>query len=372
MDKKLVLRLSLLGLLIGLLVFALAACNSADKSNQSGNEPATPAQELTLEEIEKLAKEEGMVVSVGMPDTWANWKDTWNDLKIKYGLEHTDTDMSSAEEIAKFEAEKDNPTADIGDVGISFGPVAVEKGVTQPYKTSYWDEIPSWAKDTEGHWIVGYQGTMAIITDKELVKNPPTSWEEIKNGDYKVAVGDVMKATQAQMAVLAAAMAFGGDETNIQPGIDFFAELAKQGRLSMTDVQVANFEKGEIPVGFLWDFNALGYRDQIDSNRFAVSIPREGSVVSGYATIINKYAPHPHAAMLTREYILSDAGQINLAKGYARPIRNSVVLPEDVAKKLVAKEQYANARPIKDYKAWEATAKALPQLWQEQVLVHVK
>ena len=51
------------------------------------------------------------------------------------GLKHTDTDMSSAEEIAKFEAEKDKPTADIGDVGIAFAPVAVEKGVAQPYKT---------------------------------------------------------------------------------------------------------------------------------------------------------------------------------------------------------------------------------------------
>ena len=54
------------------------------------------------------------------------------------GLKHTDTDMSSAEEIAKFEAEKDKPTADIGDVGIAFAPVAVEKGVAQPYKTTYW------------------------------------------------------------------------------------------------------------------------------------------------------------------------------------------------------------------------------------------
>ncbi len=35
-----------------------------------------------------------------MPDTWANWKDTWADLKNLYGIEHSDTDMSSAQEIA--------------------------------------------------------------------------------------------------------------------------------------------------------------------------------------------------------------------------------------------------------------------------------
>ena len=32
----------------------------------------------------------------------------------------------------------------------------------------------------------------------------------------------------------------------------------------------------------------------------------------------------PYAAALAREYILSDEGQINLAKGYARPIRDDV------------------------------------------------
>lgn len=366
------------GALAGTMVVALTACSTTTTTDGQGTAQngggAAPAQTkpLTKEEVEAKAKQEGEVVSVGMPDSWANWKDTWNDIGTKYGVKHTDTDMSSAEEIAKFDAEKNNPTADIGDVGIAFGPVAVEKGVTQPYKTSYFDEIPDWAKDKDGNWIVGYQGTISIITNKELVKNPPKSWADLKNGTYKVAIGDVLKAAQAQMVVLAAAIAFGGDEKNIQPGIDFFADLAKQGRLSSAEVKTANFEKGEIEVGLLWDFNALGYRDQIDPNRFDVAIPQEGSVVSGYATIINKYAPHPNAAMLTREYILSDAGQINLAKGFARPIRDSVKLPDDVASKLIAKEQYANAKPIKNYKDWEETAKQLPQLWQEQVLVNVK
>jgi len=377
-NLKMLAKRGLLAGVVGTLALAVSACGNssapAGGTATTGETSAPPqgAATLTLADIEKKAKEEGAVVSVGMPDSWANWKDTWADLGSKYSLKHTDTDMSSAEEIAKFEAEKNNPTADIGDVGIAFGPVAVEKGVTQPYKTSYWDEIPTWAKDSEGHWIVGYQGTIATITNKELVKNPPKSWDDLKKGDYKVAVGDVMKAAQAQMAVLAAAMAFGGDEKNIQPGIDFFAELAKQGRLSLAEVKVANFEKGEVEVALLWDFNALGYRDQIDASRFEVSIPSEGSVVSGYATIINKYAPHPHAAMLTREYILSDAGQINLAKGYARPIRDSVKLPEEVASKLISKEQYKNAKPVLDYKAWEETAKQIPQLWQEQVLANMK
>ena len=96
----------------------------------------------------------------------------------------------------------------------------------------------------------------------------------------------------------------------------------------------ANLEKGEVEVGLVWDFNGLNYRDQIDREKFEVLIPSDGSLTSGYATIINKYAKYPNAAKLTREFILSDEGQINLAEGYAKPIRTGVVLPEDVKAKL--------------------------------------
>ncbi len=90
----------------------------------------------------------------------------------KYTLEHNDTDLSSAEEIAKMESEGENATADIGDVGISFGPIAEQKELTMPYKTSYWDKVPEWAKDDNGDWVVGYQGTIAFFTNKKLVDNP--------------------------------------------------------------------------------------------------------------------------------------------------------------------------------------------------------
>ena len=168
-------------LVIGGMVVSLAACTKAETSNtNSMSEAAAP--EISVKDLEKAAKTEGTIISVGMPDSWANWKDTWADLSGNYGLKHTDTDMSSAEEIAKFEAEKDKPTADIGDVGIAFAPVAVEKGVAQPYKTTYWDEVPDWAKDKDGNWVVGYQGTIGFLVNKKLVKDVPKSWDDLTRG----------------------------------------------------------------------------------------------------------------------------------------------------------------------------------------------
>jgi len=347
------------------LVFLLAACGS------STNEESTANEEDSLETIIEKAKEEGEIASVGMPDTWANWVESWDEMEEEYGITQTDSDMSSAEELAKFESEGENGTADIGDVGINFGPLAVSKDLLLPYKTSYWDEIPDWAKDDEGHWLLSYTGTIAFITDKQNVDEAPTSWEEVANGDYNIAVGDVTKATQAQFAVLGAAMANGGSETDIQPGIDYFKQLAEEGRLTSSDVSLANLEKGEVDVGVVWDFNGLNYRDQIDTERFDVTIPTDGSVMSGYTTVINKNAPHPNAAKLAREYILSDEGQINLAKGYARPIRD-VELPEEVKAKLLPDEAYENVKQVEDHESWDQTAIELPQLWQQEVLVNVQ
>jgi putative spermidine/putrescine transport system substrate-binding protein len=346
-------------------LFASVLTTAILLASQAGQ--AAPAD---ISALQKAAQQEGQVISVGMPDSWANWKGTWADLASKYGLKHSDTDMSSAQEIAKFLAEKNNASADIGDVGSSFGPIAVQKGVAQPYKPSTWSQVPAWAKDKDGNWALAYTGTIAFIINKQTVKNEPHSWADLLNGTYKVSVGDVGTAAQAVNGVLAATYAMGGNEKNLKPGLDFFAKLAKAGRLGLNDPTISSLEKGEVDVGIVWDFNGLNYRDTIDKTRFDVLIPSDGSITSGYTTIINKYAKHPNAAKFAREYIFSDAGQINLARGYARPIRvEHLVLPADVKAKLLPVEQYKNAHPIADPAAWEQSAKTLPRLWQENVMM---
>lgn len=357
----LLLSVSMLGGLVG--------CGAKETSAKSD------LNKMTLDEITAQAKQEGTIESVGMPDDWANWGQTWSDILTKYGIKHNDQDMSSTEELALFEAEKSSPTKDIGDVGQSFTSVAVEKGLAQPYKTTTWDSIPDWAKDKDGNWVIAYVGTISFITNKEKVANAPKSWEDILDGNYKVTVGDPAKASASQCAVLSAALAFGGDVTNIQPGLDFFNELAKAGRLDIGDASQARLEKGEIEVMVTWDYLSLAMRDSVTANNSSasleVSIPTDGACQSGYSTIINKYAPHPCAAALAREYILSDEGQTNLARGYAKPIRD-VQLPEDVKAKLLPEDQYTNVTPIEDFAAWTKTVTELATKWQDDVLPNIK
>ena len=362
---------------LGMLGLAGIAC-TAGLGLTGCEDSAAPAAEavdynaMSLDDIIARAQEEGQINSVGMPDTWANWVGTWDDIEEKYGIAQADQDMSSAEEIAMFKQEGADGTKDIGDVGQQWGPTAEAEGVTLKYKTSYWDEIPDWAKDDDGDWVVGYYGTMSIISNDDQVPNPPTTLAELADGDYKVSIGDITAAAAAQHAVLAIAVALGGGLDNMQPAYDFITKIAEDGRLDVSDVSVARLESGEVAVGLNWDYNSLNYRAQILQNnpdaKFTVSIPTDGSLQSGYATIINVNAPHPAAACLAREYILSDEGQINLARGYATPIRSSVELPEDVKALRLPDEQYGDQVQSIDYDKWTDVTNELVTWYQENII----
>lgn len=110
----------------------LLVCMTATLAAGCGSEEPVETVDLnsmTLEEIEAQAKEEGELESAAMPDTWANWGETWQEYSDLYGISHVDTDMSSAEEISLFQTEGEDATKDIGDVGQAFGPVAEEQGL---------------------------------------------------------------------------------------------------------------------------------------------------------------------------------------------------------------------------------------------------
>jgi putative spermidine/putrescine transport system substrate-binding protein len=313
---------------------------------------------------------EGALVSYGMPDEWANYGEIFTNIKTQFGITHQDTDMTSAEELAKFKAEKDKPVSDIGDVGITFGNVAKTQGLVQPYKTKYWSEIPDWAKDPDGYWTAAYTGSIVLLVNKKMVTKVPTSWADLLDPSYKgkIVTGDMLKAAQSQNALLAAAFANGGDEKNITPGIEYFAKLQKAGNLKPIDNRIADFQKGEIAVGMLWDFNALSYKEKMPNpDDYVVVVPSDGTVMSAYVALINKWAPHPNAAKAFQDYLFSDEGQVLLAKGFTRPIRK-VTLPADIASKLIPDAQYTSAKQIKDYSAWEETVKGIPDLWRDKVL----
>lgn len=340
---------------------------AAESEASEASDGALDLNALTLDEIIEGAKAEGHVESVGMPDSWANWGLSWEGLEAEYGITHADTDMSSAEELQMFATEGENGTKDIGDVGFAFGSQAIEQDLVQGYKTSYWDSVPDWAKAEDGKWMVAYTGCTTFLTNTELVSDVPTSWADVKAGDYTVALGDINGGT-AQAAVIASAYAFGGGLDNLDPAFEFWTELAEAGRINTLDILQANFESGEVSMGVIWSYTAIPYKEQISQYAMEATIPSDGSIMSGYASVINKYAPHPYAAALAREYIFSDAGQANLAKAGAIPTRTDVEIPEEIQEATFKQADYANAIPMEDAEAYAAACEEVVTRWNEEIL----
>jgi putative spermidine/putrescine transport system substrate-binding protein len=336
------------------------------------DEVELPADASEMDALVAGAQKENKIYSYGMPREWANLGEMWDTYKAKYEIASwEDTDMGSATEIAKFLAEKDNPVADIGDIGILFAPSAVQFGVVAPFKNDTWDEIPDWAKHPDGLWATQYYGSLSFWVNTDLVDPVPHTWQDLLKPEYAglVTIDDPRTAAQGNFAVIGAAFANGSNETDITPGLAYFKQLNDIGNLNPTGLDLSKMQKGEVALGIGWDYLGLGYRDALEGQvPIEVVIPEDGSTVGPYVSIINKWAPNPFNARLMRNFILSPEGQLLYAKGYATPILASVEIPEDLLAKRPSAEEYKSVKPIENWPAAVASFQQIADSWGNDVL----
>lgn len=335
-------------------------------------EAELPVDASDMDALIAGAQAENKIVSYGMPREWANLGEMWDTFMETYGIASwEDTDMGSATEIAKFLAEAENPVADIGDIGILFAPTAVQFGVAAPFKNDTWDQIPDWAKHPDGLWATQYYGTLSFWVNTDFVENVPRTWQDLLKPEYKglVSFNDPRTAAQGNFAVIGAAFANGGDETNVQPGLDFFKQLIDLGNAGPPGIDLADMQKGSAVIAIGWDYLGLAFRDQLEGQvALEIVIPEDGTTVGPYVSIINKWAPHPHAARLMRNFILSPQGQVLYAKGYATPILADVELPAEIVAKRPPAEAYASTKPIQDWAQAVASFQRIADSWGNEVL----
>src|SRR5205814_9930344 len=130
--------------------------------------------------------------------------------------------------------------------------------------------------------------------------------------------------------------AAGGDMANIQPGMDYFAKLHQSGNVLrvLGTTPYAQFVKGEIPIWISYENDGLKakYTDG-RGDAVAVVIPKEASAAAPYANSLVKNAPHPNAAKLWLNFIMTDMGQGIFAQGFVRPAVPGVKIPDSVGDK---------------------------------------
>ncbi|OLP56902.1 iron ABC transporter substrate-binding protein [Rhizobium rhizosphaerae] len=315
---------------------------------------AEPSAELIA-----AAKKEGTLTTIALPHDWCGYGDVIAGFKAKYGLQvnELNPNAGSGDEIEAIKANKGNtgPQApDVIDVGLSFGPAAKKEGLIQPYKVSTWDSIPDSAKDAEGYWYGDYYGVLAFGVNKDIVKDIPTSFKDLKDAKYANSVampGDPRTGNSSLMSVYTSGMSTGAKtaEEAAKAGVEYFKELKKSGNLVAVNGSAQGMAQGTTPILMDWDYNVLAMRDKLAGNPpVEVVVPSDSVVAGVYVQAISAFAPHPNAAKLWMEYLYSDEGQIGWLKGYCHPIRfndlaKNKKIPADILAKLPPAAAYEKA-----------------------------
>ncbi|MEU9449552.1 extracellular solute-binding protein [Streptomyces sp. NPDC048277] len=314
---------------------ALSACgaapDNASSTTSGGKSAATATSAADLGGMDKLiaaAKKEGTLHIIAVPRDWANYGAIIDGFKKKYGIKIEDEspDGSSQDEINAVTSRKGQDRApDVLDLGSSFALSAAQQGLLAPYKVTSYADIATGQKDPQARWYNDYGGYISIGCDAKRVKTCPTTFADLLKPQYKGQValnGNPTKSGSAFGGVYAAALANKGSFDDIQPGLDFFAKLKKNGNYTPVESTPATVEKGETPISIDWDYLNAGYADEFKSKGvdWKVSIPSDGQYAQYYSQAINKDAPHPAAARLWQEYLYSTEGQNLWLKGYARPV----------------------------------------------------
>ena len=71
---------------------------------------------------------------------------------------------------------------------------------------------------------------------------------------------------------------------------------------------------------------------------------------------------------MTVEYMLSDEGQIDRAKGYARPVRSDVEIPAEIQEKMIPDEEYSATIPMTDVTVVSTACAEIANRWEEEII----
>ena len=343
-DRRTLLRRGV-GAGVGLTVLSLSPAAMAARKQALANAPGR-GRGTTLKEFVAEAKKEGRLNTIALPPDWANYGEIMSTFSKKFGIPITNAnpDASSAQENEAVRSLKgDSRAPDVLDVSPTFAIAGANEGLYAKYFTTKINKVPRSMKDGRGFWVGDYWGVVSIGVNTAVVSAVPRSWADLKKSDYKNKValnGSPLSSGSAVAGVFSAALANGGSLSNIQPGIDFFAELKSLGNFIPVQATPQTIASGQTPITIDWDYLNIAYAKEFPSAKIRTVIPSDAVYGAHYCQAINATAPHPWAARLWQEFCYSDQGQLLWLKGYSHP-----ALFTDMVKRKVVPKALINALP---------------------------
>ncbi|HEV2009566.1 MAG TPA: ABC transporter substrate-binding protein [Candidatus Limnocylindria bacterium] len=355
-----------LGVVLAVVALLMTACGGASTGGGPDWKGAADVAKAKAQAVD--------FQTYGMPDSWANYGESIDQFCKKNGFtcKRTDTDMSSNEEITRFDAEKNNPVAVFADIGLLYGPVAEKKGVVPNFLPPSASKLPDGFKAKTGGWIATFTGVPGFIVNTDVIKNVPQTWDDLLKPEYKgkIGMGDPRKSGTAATSFLAWAYAHGGSEDNLQPGVDFAKKLLPNIK-GVAEGNAQTLEKGEVPIQIKYDFNLLAAQTTLKGKGVNAEVIIPGvSVYAPSGLMLNTYnTAKMDLIKMFAEWVLTDEGQTVFAKFGARPVRyitGDLKLSAEAKTKWLPDDRYKDVKQVNDWSKVDPAK--IAEVWDTQVL----
>ncbi len=289
-------------------------------------------------DLYKKAKEEGKVVFYASMEVTVA-QDISDKFEAKFPGVKVEIYRAGSERLltrAIAEGSAGKPLLDIIQLNTEkIGALKKHKLVAQ-YKPSSYSFYPKGFIDPEGYWTSFYINPCPIAYNTKLVKpnEVPQTWEELLDPKWKGKLA--MDSTKYVWSI--GIREFMGEEK----GIKYLKDLAAQ-KINFRD-GISNslqmMTAGEFPM-MVWSF--IGSLERLKEKGAPLDWVRMKSPVPADVdtTLIGEGAPHPNAARLLYEFLLSKEGQEALAAN------EKTVARSDVESKNIAEIRKLDLRPSK-------------------------
>jgi len=205
------------------------------------------------------------------------------------------------------EARAGRHAVDVIQVDLSYGYQLLNANLVQPYAVPGAKRFYEGTYDPEGNWHSMYYLTTALIYNTNVVKaeQAPKSYDDLLNSTWR---GKMLFDPEAGYILAAMEEAWGREKA-----VGYLAKLAKQDlsyrRGGTLTTQVVT--SGEYPLGIAINGEtSAAIREKGAPLGFKVLAP---TIVKPEGLFSAKNAPHPHAALLFVDWVLSDEAQSFLA-----------------------------------------------------------
>jgi len=234
------------------------------------------------------------------------------------------TFLSSGPAVARIEAEKNNPQADLWYGAPSENHVVLkEKGLAQPYLSPNARDLAAKFKDPEGYWTSFYMNPLGFASNTKILDQkrvePPTSWAELLKPEFKALVQTPSPQTSGTGYNMVAALVLimGEDKAfeylkKLNPSIQTYTQSGT------APSKAAAIGQAGVGIQFTPAFLQLieeGYP-------LKITFPKEGVGFEAPAISILKGAPHADLARKLVDWSISLPGQDALtdARTYFFPV----------------------------------------------------